>query len=97
MILETNSNDYIAEQENLLFEVEHELKPIQNFLEYRENPFKISLKKSISFKEFNKFFPEITKKQLVSLFDFLEENSKTTLYILKRFKKWVMIFLKILK
>ena len=61
----------------LLSDIEHELKPIINYLEFRyiDNEL-IAIGLNCSWKEFKLFFPEIKHKELVKLLDWFNDNKK---------------------
>lgn len=71
MELTNNEEQYYIKEE-----LKEELTPIIDFIEYSvggNTLLSIGLKSNITFKEFNQFFPDITKKQLVNLFSYCEE------------------------
>ena len=72
-------------------EIKNELRPIKDFTQViwneEETKARVSLKKGISFNEFQKFFPDIKKKQLVRLFDYLDDNQDVTVQAIKELRK----------
>jgi len=74
---------------SILMDIEREIKPIMDFLEVRyvdNNLTNIGLKKEISFKEFNLYFPDIKKKELIKLLGWFNDNLKATEEVIKHLK-----------
>ena len=68
-------------------DIKHELSPIIDLLEYHSEPFKIGLKSTITFKDFKLQFPTVTKKQLIGLFGWFEDNKTETKQAIKELQE----------
>ncbi len=68
-----------------------ELEPIMDFIQARVSDDKeeatISLSPDVTWKEFNQYNPEISKKDLIKLFDCLDESKRETYFALDELKK----------
>ena len=69
-------------------ELKEKIKPIIDFLKVNINENDkqaiISLKDSIKYKDFKNFFPEITRNNLIKLFDYSQDNKKITYLVIKQ-------------
>ena len=70
---------------SIIDDIKTELTPIKDYLTIyiSGDNIKLSLKQNITFKEFNNYFPTITKKSLIKLFDYCEKYPKETKEALK--------------
>jgi len=70
-------------------EVRSEIEPIIDFLQSRVSDRKEEATLSLDFNydEFKKFYPDISKKELVNLFDRLDNNRRETYFALEELKK----------
>jgi len=70
-------------------EVIVEIEPILDFLQARVSDRKeeATVSLDVSFKDFNKYHPEISRKDLIKLFDHLDTKRRETYYALEQLKK----------
>ncbi len=60
-----------------LTDIYHELEPLKSFLDfYYQDKDLVSVGLGVSNKIFKQYFPEMTRKQLISLLDWFNDNLK---------------------
>lgn len=77
----------MTEDEILVNEIKQEIEPIFDYLVYHVGQNKLSLKSKISFQNFNKYFPHITKDRLIAFFGYCEQHPKATKQAIKEIQK----------
>lgn len=79
-----NQDEYLAK----LSDIKTEIEPIYDYLQinYDMNDEISGIGLSIPYKDFNKLFPDISKKELSKLFDYLEDNKEATKEVIESLK-----------
>lgn len=81
----SGSNDNYAE----IDDIKNELEPMIDFLQARVSDRKeeATISLDVSYNDFNKFYPNIKRKDLIKLFDKLDSKRRETYYALEELKK----------
>ena len=76
-----SQDDYLAK----LSDIKTEIEPIYDYLQvnYDMNDEISGIGLSISYKDFNNLFPDINRKELIKLFDYLQDNKEATKEVIK--------------
>ena len=83
--------DDLKSKVSITLAIKEELRDILDYLHvyhFGDNV-KIGLKAGLTFKAFNQYFPDISKKQLLRLFDYCESNSYESKLAIKELNKEV--------
>jgi hypothetical protein len=81
----SSSNDNYAE----IDDIKNEIEPMIDFLQARvsDRNEEATISLDVSYNDFKKFYPEIKKKDLIKLFDNLDEKRRETYFALEELKK----------